>query len=50
MVLVSDTWTHSGLVGAVLGRFLVMAMPVEQLKVHQPVVTAQVARDDVVYL
>ena len=50
MVLVTDTLARFGLIGAILGRFLVVAVPMEQLKVHQPVVPAQALRDDVVGL
>ena len=50
MVLVTDTLACFGLIGAILGRFLVVAVPMEQLKVHQPVVPAQGLRDDVVGL
>lgn len=49
MVIVSDTLARSGLVRAVLGRFLVMAVPMEQLEIHQPVITTEMTRDDVVY-
>src|SRR5215469_5494458 len=48
MGLVTDTMACSGLVGAVLGRFLVVAVPMEQLQVHQPVIPSQGLRDDVV--
>jgi hypothetical protein len=35
MVLDKDTLARSGLVGAILGRFLVVTVPMEQLKIHQ---------------
>src|ERR1051326_6481588 len=50
MVFVSDTSACSDLVGAVLGRFLVVAVPMEQLEVHQPVIPSQGLRNDVVGL
>jgi hypothetical protein len=50
MVLVRDTLACSGLVGAILGRFPIMAMPVKQLEVHQPIVATKAARDDVIRL
>jgi len=40
MVVVNDTLARSGLVGAILSRFLVVAVPMEQLEVHQPIITA----------
>jgi hypothetical protein len=49
MVIVTDTLARFGLVGAILGCFLVVAVPMEQLEIDQSVVTAQVTRDDVVY-
>jgi hypothetical protein len=50
MVVVIDTLTRSGLVGAIPGRFLIVAVPMEQLEVHQPVVPSKGLRNDVVYL
>ena len=48
MILVSDTLARSGLVGAILGRFPVMAMSMKQLEVHQPIIATKATRDDVV--
>src|SRR5215469_2558497 len=48
MVLVMDTSVRSGLVGAILDRLLVVAMPMEELEVHQPVVPTQDFRDNMV--
>lgn len=48
MVRVSDT--SAPLVGFpfLLGCFAVVAMSMEQLEIHQPVIAAQALRDDVV--
>jgi len=49
MVLVSDTLARFGLIRAVLGRFPIVAVPMEQVEIYQPIGATQATRDDMIH-
>ena len=48
MVMVTDTLAHSGLVGAILDRFLIVAVAVQELQVEPSLIAAKASGDDMV--